>query len=482
MRVLFFLFIFFYNSAFASFEINNRMKQSYNHIINLEFTSASKLLEKEYLENNENRVIVLQNNYIDFLKNIIGEDKDYYINSRVFKRERINFISKGDKESPYYLYSQAEIYLQWSFIYLKNQEYTLFVYDFIKAYNLYNENLKKFPDFILNKKGLSIIHALLGAVPNEYQWMLDIIGLKGDIKSALNEMEEVLNTPELKMYESEMIFILTFLQLNLTNDQEIYSRYLNRIGEAYKNNILLNFAAARLSSSLGMNEYCIEVLENRPRNNNAFSFYYLDYLQAMSYLYKLEFNKSKKYFDLFISNFKGENYIKSSYHKLAWISYLQGNDDYLNYFNDVIKYGNNFIDEDRAALREAVNADITSPILLRSRLLYDGGYYKKSLDEILKLNNQNTPEYYYRLARIQSKLHYNDEIVISNFDKSLNNIDNPKDYYSPMSALQIGLLYEKKSDFDNANRYFKICLSFSDFDYERGIHQQARAALDRISN
>ena len=51
-----------------------------------------------------------------------------------------------------------------------------------------------------------------------------------------------------------------------------------------------------------------------------------------------------------------------------------------------------------------------------------------------------------------------------------------------MSALQIGLLYEKKSDFDNANRYFKICLSFSDFDYERGIHQQARAALDRISN
>ena len=120
------------------------------------------------------------------LKNIIGEDKDYYINSRVFKRERINFISKGDKESPYYLYSQAEIYLQWSFIYLKNQEYTLFVYDFIKAYNLYNENLKKFPDFILNKKGLSIIHALLGAVPNEYQWMLDIIGLKGDIKSALN--------------------------------------------------------------------------------------------------------------------------------------------------------------------------------------------------------------------------------------------------------------------------------------------------------
>ena len=149
--------------------------------------------------------------------------------------------------------------MQWSFIYLKNQEYTLFVYDFIRAHNLYSENLKKFPDFNLNNKGLSIIHALIGAVPNEYQWMLDIIGLKGDIKSALNEMEVVLNTSDLKIYESEMIFILTFLQLNLSNDQEIYYRYLNRIGERYKNNILLNFVAARLASSLGMNEYCIKI-------------------------------------------------------------------------------------------------------------------------------------------------------------------------------------------------------------------------------
>ena len=87
--------------------------------------------------------------------------------------------------------SQAEIYLQWSFVYLKNQEYTRFVYDFIRAHNLYKENLKKFPDFNLNNKGLSIIRALLGAVPNEYQWMLDVIGLKGDIK--LGEVRSTTN-------------------------------------------------------------------------------------------------------------------------------------------------------------------------------------------------------------------------------------------------------------------------------------------------
>ena len=40
--------------------MNNRMIQSYNHIIKLEFSSANKLLELEELENNENRIIVLQ--------------------------------------------------------------------------------------------------------------------------------------------------------------------------------------------------------------------------------------------------------------------------------------------------------------------------------------------------------------------------------------------------------------------------------------
>ena len=51
-----------------------------------------------------------------------------------------------------------------------------------------------------------------------------------------------------------------------------------------------------------------------------------------------------------------------------------------------------------------------------------------------------------------------------------------------MSALQIGLIYEKQNDFNQAEIYFKKCLSMKDFDYERGIHQKARAGLERISN
>jgi tetratricopeptide (TPR) repeat protein len=51
-----------------------------------------------------------------------------------------------------------------------------------------------------------------------------------------------------------------------------------------------------------------------------------------------------------------------------------------------------------------------------------------------------------------------------------------------MSALQIGLIYENKKDYKKALIYFERCLSLSDFDYERGIHQKAKVSLSRITN
>jgi hypothetical protein len=51
-----------------------------------------------------------------------------------------------------------------------------------------------------------------------------------------------------------------------------------------------------------------------------------------------------------------------------------------------------------------------------------------------------------------------------------------------MSALQIALIYEDQNNFSKARYYFNSCISMSGFDYQRGIHQKAKAGLNRISN
>ena len=55
-------------------------------------------------------------------------------------------------------------------------------------------------------------------------------------------------------------------------------------------------------------------------------------------------------------------------------------------------------------------------------------------------------------------------------------------YFAPMSVLQIGIEYEKIGNFDKAKLFYNKCLAISNFDYQRGIHQKARAGLNRIKN
>ena len=74
-----------------------------------------------------------------------------------------------------------------------------------------------------------------------------------------------------------------------------------------------------------------------------------------------------------------------------------------------INYGKALIDEDIQALKEAKVTAIPNEILLKSRLLYDGGYYTKA-QNLLILHSKtfthdiNDGEYYYRLGRVTDAL------------------------------------------------------------------------------
>jgi len=490
MRILIFIFLFLSTAVQASFEMNERMKNAYNHIIGLEFAAAEELLNKEKNEHPNNGIIILYENYIDFLTIIIGEDEDYFNTTSSMKSERIHLLKDNDQSSPYYLYAQAEIHLQWAFARLKFEEYLTAAYEIQKAYTILEENQQYFPNFMLNKKGLGVLHTLVGAIPEQYQWVLNLVGMKGSVAEGLEELKSLLKDEKMEIYHSEILFLTSFLQLNMTNDKHAYKQLLEKIGNDYMDNYLLTFTAARLSHNLGQNDYCLNVLENRPAAIGKYPFYYLDYLQGMSYLYKLDYNSAKQYFDQFVQDFKGRNYIKSTYHKLAWISFLKGDTEKKNaYLEQVISKGSSSIDEDKVALKEAKRNYITHPMLLKARLLYDGGYYLLALDELKQLETtdyfsteSNNTEYWYRLARVQKALGFPINKVIGYYQESFEKGKNSIAYFAPMSALQIGFIYEKQNDFEQASIYFKKCLSISDFDYERGIHQKAKAGLDRIAD
>ena len=477
------LLLLLYKFTFASFDMNKNMESSYSYIIGLEFDAARNNIAIEQITNPDNGFIQLHQNYIDFLTIMIGEDFTFFKNTEKQKVERLIKLRKNDKDSPYFLYSQAEIHLQWAFARLKFEDYIPAAYEFVKAYYLFEKNTELYPNFTLNMKGLGILHSLLDIVPDQYHWILNIAGLEGNVDLGFSELNMVLDDADYEMYKNEVLFLVSFLQINLKNNNSVCEEYLSQIGEGYKTNYLLNFAAARLLHNLGKNDYCLEVLNNRPPSNGRYPFYLLDYLQGMCYLYKLDYEDSKQYFIKYINNFNGVNYIKASYHKLAWIAELDNEPEDKKYnFNKVISEGNEYIDIDKVALKEAKKNYISHPNLLRSRLLYDGGYYLEALAELEEEIFTDNAEYFYRLARIKDKLGFDNVDIISTYQRSVELSEGSTNYHGPMSVLQIGLIYEQANDLSNAKESFYECLSMSNFDYERGIHQKAKAGINRIKN
>src|SRR5205814_571915 len=88
------------------------------------------------------------------------------------KEVRLVTLTEGDLGSPYYLFVQAEINLQWAAADIKFGEYLNAIFEIRRAFKLLEENQQKFPAFSPNKKSLGVLYALLGSVPDKYKWGL----------------------------------------------------------------------------------------------------------------------------------------------------------------------------------------------------------------------------------------------------------------------------------------------------------------------
>ena len=494
MRIVFlFTFFFISNYSFGQFFNNENIQNAYSHILNLEFKNANIFLDLEKKDNPNNGLIILNENYIDFLKILLSEEETFFNNSKKNKTSRINYLSNNDQYSPYYLFAQAEIHLQWALARIKFKEYLKAAYELQKAYALLEKNTEKFPDFFLNKKSLGVLHVLIGSIPKSYSWITNLIGVKGTVSSGFLQLYDFLayteNNASYNIYKSEIIFLLSFLEMNMNNDNAAYQKLILKINQSYLKSDLMKFCLARLYTKLGDNKKSLEILELSSESNDSYYFPYLDYLKGMSKLYNLELLDAEKYFLNFLDNFNGKNYIRSAYNKLSIIAFLKENEvDRLIYDSLTINSGYSIIDEDIQAFSNAsLNVNYNKD-MLESRLLYDGGYFVRARNILSQIDtlsfkdeNKLIIEYYYRIARVSQAMNDDYLSVIKKFNKVINKSNNDNLYFYPMSNLQIALLYEQNGDIIKAKEFFRNTLEYKGFNYSNGIHQGATSGLSRLA-
>lgn len=465
------------------FVFTESLQKIYKETCRLKIDEATRLMKKQLVIDPNNQLNPYIENYIDFFTLFIQEDAVLY-KSLLPKREiRLNKIKDGNQNSPYYLYCQAEILLQWATIKLKFNYKTSAALDVYEAYKLLEKNKIKFPNFKENNKSLSIIYALSESVPN---WLKKIIGIKGSVHLGTKEIEKLVNSlDDNSIYREEILAIYIYILFYSNNQKEKAYKVFSKYSMDHKSNLLVCFLKATITQKTGRNNEALTILEERPKGNEYLPFYYLDFMYGKYKLYRLD-KDADIYLKKFIHNFKGQHYIKEAYQKLSWYELvIKGNYTEYGKYNMYCKLkGNKLIDEDIQAYKEC-HEPIPNPELLKSRLLYDGGYFVESNKLLLSIHDKiNTTdhmyEYYYRLART-ADAQKNIKAAVEYYKKTITFNDSKK-YFACSAALHLGNIYEEMGKVEEANYYYTRCLNLNPEGYANSLHQKAKSGINRLKN
>lgn len=469
-------------------EYNDAAREIYKDIIDLKLKRVPEKIIAFKRDYPNNLVDIHLDNYLDFFTLFVNEEEELFKKLKKNKSKRIKEIEKKlTDDNAYKQFLIAEINLQWALTRSKFGELFKASREIYAAYNLLSHNDTAFPDFVLNKKSLSILHSLVETItiPGFFK---SILGLEGSIDLAKIEIEQVIadKSPD-NIFKEESDAIKAYILFYQANERDKAWEFVQASSLNESESLLATFLKIKFAQRIGENTKAIEFFENRPKGKDFSNFDYLDYQYGLSLLRALD-PRAKTSLEKFVNNFNGRHFIKEAYQKLAWSELVFQNDTskYFEYLSDVEIHGDDLVDDDKQALYESKKNEVPNIALLKARLLFDGGYYSKSieiLNEEKEILNVGTPEFVeceYRLGRAYQ--------MIDDYDKAkyffLKVIDShvkDKSYYDCNAALQLGLMEEGRTNYTMAIEYYQTCLSINPTSYKQSLHQKAKSGLLRLN-
>lgn len=466
-----------------------KLQRAYFDIQKLKIESARELIDEERKINPANGLIPYLDNYADLHYLLISEDKAAFKAWSKNEDLRLAALAKLPNTSPYKRFFQAEIRLHWAFAKMKFGNEGSASWDVIKAYRIIEENQKRFPNFIPNLKTLGLLHVLIGSVPDNYTWVTKILGLKGNIKLGIEEIQTVEREAPFFQQETQLInLLLHAYTLQLSEEQKTL---LKQLPKNQPDNLLLHFFATTILMKEGKSEEALQYLNHAPSGDDYIAFPFLDYLRGEIALQKGKYDIAFFFYNKFQKRYKGFNYIKDSNLKMFMTRWLANRDtDAAPHMKLAGSTGSTIIEGDKFAQRlseEFENGKLLPEhkILYKARYATDGGYLTEAWDLIdnyteMAFNAPNDKaELNYRKGRILQKMNQIDR-AMPYYDRAIFLAHNTSFTFGPSAALQMGYIMRDKKQNTKAVSYFKKAMSFKKHEYKNSIDNKAKAALTEL--
>lgn len=437
-------------------------------------TDKSRELYKTYL--------LALNETVDVL---ITEDPKKFDQLEVNFKQRLEWLDKMSN-SPEVMFLQAELNLQKGFNLLNmGQEFNA-VFAIRRAYNITQDCIKKYPDFVPIKKTHGVLQVMLGSIPEKYAWFMSLLGMRGSVVVGQKQLAELKSS---KSSLSQEATILLFTIKGFINQffGEAAKGMLEYLKEQPENRLGL-FITINMLMKDSQAEKALELFQTLEKNNQGLPMYYADYLHGDALLQKGECQKAIGYYQKFQTGYRSQSFKKDSYYKVS-ICYWLLNDvtnAKIN-FDKAKTVGKESAEPDKYAAKQLEETQMPNQKLLKARFATDGGYYEQAeiaLESIgateLKTKKEQA-ELLYRRARLAHKTHDTHTAKALYLQCIAFTKDNPW-YFAPNSALQLGYMAQDQKDFAQAKKYFEQALTYKRHEYKNSIDSKAKFALEQIKN
>ncbi len=464
---------------------SKNIQQAQSQLFRLHFSSAALALNQEKNADPDNRwipVLEAEQSFITAFVNGSSTSRESFL-TQVQELDLDGFSDYPDAG-----YAAAELSLFKCLLHLRFHAPLSAAWELHRCHRLISSHESRFSNYLPNSLVKGAVLSILGAVPESYTGLLRMIGLEGDLikgRTMLSAFIVRCGTTPYSSQLDEALFALTTIQTTLTPDSppEHYMDSLLLVRQ--EENMLLRNALVGWRMKQRRNDDALLLLNSPVDTGASIRIPVWQYRKGLAIMRK-ESSCTDLFFRQYITQHPSGDWVKSSWQKIAWLALLRG--DTLNYRSAISRAqseGLSWLDEDKEALSEAQSRMIPNVQLLKSRLLYDGGYYAEAVRMMARIpmsdlrTSKDRIEYVYRLARLFQAQGRTDQAVI-HYRRVMELGRNQTWYFAANSALLLGEIMEQRQELSQSAAYYEQCLSMRHHDYQNSIDQKAKAGLRRV--
>ena len=456
---------------------DERLTQTHQMVLNLQIEEALQTLQ-----NPKSVQEVYLMGLAESLELLITENAEKFQDYEDQFEARIESKWKGS--APDHLFVQAELRLQWAFVYLKFGHEFDAALNIKHAYEIAEECKKKYPKYQAIKKTSGLLQIIIGSVPEKYDWVLGLLGIEGSVQTGLTELESLRTSQSQLSFETNLLYAL--VQGFILQETNSAAQELKKIQEQYPSNKIALFLGAALAIKNSQSEDALVMLIKLGLMEQGLRIYYADYLRGEIYLQKADYLNSLSAYRWFIDHYDGKNYIKDAYYKIGLCYWLNGNvNDADVLFKEAKSQGLEETEADKHAAKSLADNELPHIKLSKARYFTDGGYYEQAaaqLDAITPLElptQRDKVEFYYRKARL---MHKRNDIAAAkiSYQQTIDVSADASWYFAPNSCLQMGYIALGENDTEKAKQFFNRALEYKKHEYKNSIDSKAKSALAQL--